>query len=61
MLEHNLKYLRLIDPSNLHEIEAINVGSTSLITAFFLKAKDMLVISSNDKYLNFYDIDTHKL
>ena len=43
------------------ETEAINIGTTTITTAYFLEDKQCIVLCSNDKNINFYDVEQKKL
>lgn len=43
------------------ETEAINIGTTTITTAYFLEDKQCIVLCSNDKNINFYDVEQKKI
>lgn len=41
----------------MQETEAINIGASTITTAYFLEQKDCIIICSNDKNVNFYEVE----
>jgi hypothetical protein len=37
-------------------IENINLGSSTINAAGYIKSREVIIISSNDKFLNFFDV-----
>jgi hypothetical protein len=55
-----MRNLRLIDPMNMKNVADINIGVTTINSAYYIKSKECIAICSNDKHINFYDVKTHK-
>lgn len=50
-----------MNPVTWEEIVNLSIGSTTIVSAYYIKTKNCLLVSSNDKFLNFFDLKTHKL
>lgn len=53
--------MRIINPKTFEEIVNISIGTTTIVNVMFVKYYSTLVILSNDKFINFFDLKTNKL
>lgn len=68
-LEQNLKCIRVVSPHTWEEILNVQIGATTytqkikrrIVAAHYLPKKNCLLLSSNDKFMNFFDMQTNKL
>lgn len=51
-----MKFLRIINPKTFEEIVNISIGTTTIVNVMFVKYYNTLVILSNDKFINFFDL-----
>ena len=61
VLDPTQKLLRLLRTDKLEEQSVIELGGITILNTVYYKKVNSLIISTNDKYLNFYDIDEMKL
>lgn len=60
-LEQNLKQLHLLRPKDFEEQLNISIGSTVIVNALYIKTYHSLVLLTNDKFINFYDLNKNEL
>ncbi|CAD8131806.1 unnamed protein product [Paramecium pentaurelia] len=60
-LEQNQKKLCILNPNNFGEIAQISISNISILNILYIEDFQTLVMSSNDKFLNFYDLKANKL
>ncbi|CAD8046473.1 unnamed protein product [Paramecium sonneborni] len=60
-LEQNQKKLCILNPNTFEEITQISISNISILNVLYIKDFQTLVMSSNDKFLNFYDLKANKL
>lgn len=61
VLDPTQKAIRLLRSAKLDEHSVIELGGIAIINTVYSKATNSLIISTNDKCLNFYNIDETKL
>jgi WD40 repeat protein len=61
VLEQSQKSVKLYDCSNYKEKQDIKCGGSLITNVVYVKEHNALVMSTNDKHLNFYDIEDSKL
>lgn len=61
VLDHTQKSVLLYDGSTYKAKQNISVGGSIITNVVYVKEYNALVLSTNDKHLNFYDINDNKL
>lgn len=61
VLELSQKSLKLLHTNKLETYNVIELGGATIINVLYVKKTNSLILSTNDKYLNFYDIAETKL
>ena len=59
-LDPSQKSLKIYSSRKLEVKSIIEVGMATIIAAVYVQKNNSLILSTNDKYLNFYDIEEIK-